>query len=278
MEQHGKRIKSNEEALAAFVRDNAEAVASVLNSGALREAFQAALQEIQANTARPLDSFASVAAHMEGADGKNRYRVGDVIRMRHDDFGLIQWRVIGVDVDQAAGSKHTLTVATEHIEAYRWFANPNEDHPMGGNHYMSSAIRFYLNHDFFSGMPEEDAETVMITCRPCTEHNEASSAWDRVWLLSASEVGLEGAGIPHEGKTYPWYTQEDGKEQRKAMDMHSAKAAYWLRTPSTVYDYFVRSVSKGGSLGHISAYDRGGVLAACVIGSKDTDERRNQHE
>lgn len=292
MEQHEKRSKSKgtaqqtmkqapdiAEELAAFVRDNAEAVASALNSGALGEAFQAALQEIQVSAARPLDGFASVAAHMEGADGKNRYRVGDRIRMHHEDFGPIQWRVIGVDVDQAEGHKHTLTVAMEHVETYHWFANPNEEHPMGGNHYPGSAIRDYLNHEFLRGMPEEDAETVLPTCRLCTEQGEISSVLDRVWLLSASEVGLEGVGIPHEGKTYPWYMQEDDKRQRKTVDMHGEKAAYWLRTPSIVYDYFVRSVSKGGSLGYLSAYAMdGGVLAACVIGSLDATERRDEHE
>lgn len=66
---------------------------------------------------------------MEGAYGQNRYQVGDIIQMNHDDFGLIKWRVIGVDVDQAAGHRHTLTVAMERAETYRWFPSSARNTP-----------------------------------------------------------------------------------------------------------------------------------------------------
>lgn len=272
------------EQIAAFALDCAAAMRRVLESEALQEALQAALQEIQADQARPLGSFAEVAAHMEGAHGQNRYQVGDIIQMNHDDFGLIKWRVIGVDVDQAAGHRHTLTVAMERAETYRWFSEPSKEHPFGSNNYPGSAIRFYLNNEFFRGIPEEDAETLLTTCRPCTEHGEASSTCDLVWLLSASEVGFEGNGIPHEGAPYPWYTQGDSAEQRKAVDMDGDEAAYWLRTPDTGYGSYARNVHTDGSLySHIAGYSLG-VLAACVIGSSDSSapvgasERRDAHE
>lgn len=272
------------EQIAAFALDCAAAMRRVLESEALQEALQAALQEIQADQARPLGSFAEVAAHMEGAHGQNRYQVGDIIQMNHDDFGLIKWRVIGVDVDQAAGHRHTLTVAMERAETYRWFSEPSKEHPFGSNNYPGSAIRFYLNNEFFRGIPEEDAETLLTTCRPCTEHGEASSTCDLVWLLSASEVGFEGNGIPHEGAPYPWYTQGDSAEQRKAVDMDGDEAAYWLRTPNTGNGYNARSVSTDGSLSGYTAHNSYGVLAACVIGSSDSSapvgasERRDAHE
>lgn len=272
------------EQIAAFALDCAAAMRRVLESEALQEALQAALQEIQADQARPLGSFAEVAAHMEGAHGQNRYQVGDIIQMNHDDFGLIKWRVIGVDVDQAAGHRHTLTVAMERAETYRWFSEPSKEHPFGSNNYPGSAIRFYLNNEFFRGIPEEDAETLLTTCRPCTEHGEASSTCDLVWLLSASEVGFEGNGIPHEGAPYPWYTQGDSAEQRKAVDMDGDEAAYWLRTPSTGYGGVARSVHTGGSLSGGGAGHSCGVLATCVIGSSDSSapvgasERRDAHE
>lgn len=272
------------EQIAAFALDCAAAMRRVLESEALQEALQAALQEIQADQARPLGSFAEVAAHMEGAHGQNRYQVGDIIQMNHDDFGLIKWRVIGVDVDQAAGHRHTLTVAMERAETYRWFSEPSKEHPFGSNNYPGSAIRFYLNNEFFRGIPEEDAETLLTTCRPCTEHGEASSTCDLVWLLSASEVGFEGNGIPHEGAPYPWYTQGDSAEQRKAVDMDGDEAAYWLRTPYTGGGGAARGVDTGGSLGSGGANISVGVLAACVIGSSDSSapvgasERRDAHE
>lgn len=272
------------EQIAAFALDCAAAMRRVLESEALQEALQAALQEIQADQARPLGSFAEVAAHMEGAHGQNRYQVGDIIQMNHDDFGLIKWRVIGVDVDQAAGHRHTLTVAMERAETYRWFSEPSKEHPFGSNNYPGSAIRFYLNNEFFRGIPEEDAETLLTTCRPCTEHGEASSTCDLVWLLSASEVGFEGNGIPHEGAPYPWYTQGDSAEQRKAVDMDGDEAAYWLRTPSTGAGSDARGVNTDGSLITSNASNSNGVLAACVIGSSDSSapvgasERRDAHE
>lgn len=272
------------EQIAAFALDCAAAMRRVLESEALQEALQAALQEIQADQARPLGSFAEVAAHMEGAHGQNRYQVGDIIQMNHDDFGLIKWRVIGVDVDQAAGHRHTLTVAMERAETYRWFSEPSKEHPFGSNNYPGSAIRFYLNNEFFRGIPEEDAETLLTTCRPCTEHGEASSTCDLVWLLSASEVGFEGNGIPHEGAPYPWYTQGDSAEQRKAVDMDGDEAAYWLRTPHTGRGNYARGVGTDGSLGIGDAGNSYGVLAACVIGSSDSSapvgasERRDAHE
>lgn len=272
------------EQIAAFALDCAAAMRRVLESEALQEALQAALQEIQADQARPLGSFAEVAAHMEGAHGQNRYQVGDIIQMNHDDFGLIKWRVIGVDVDQAAGHRHTLTVAMERAETYRWFSEPSKEHPFGSNNYPGSAIRFYLNNEFFRGIPEEDAETLLTTCRPCTEHGEASSTCDLVWLLSASEVGFEGNGIPHEGAPYPWYTQGDSAEQRKAVDMDGDEAAYWLRTPNAGGGGHARHVNTDGSLSGGIAHYSIGVLAACVIGSSDSSapvgasERRDAHE
>ena len=52
------------EQIAAFALDCTAAMRRVLESKALQEALQAAIQKIQASQARPLGSFAEVAAHM----------------------------------------------------------------------------------------------------------------------------------------------------------------------------------------------------------------------
>lgn len=284
LQRIAQQVNGIAEKIVALAQGSVAAVRQVLESEAFREALQAALQEIQTYQARPLGSFAEVAAHMEGAHGQNRYQVGDIIQMNHDDFGLIKWRVIGVDVDQAASHKHTLTVAMERAETYRWFSEPSKEHPFGSNNYPGSAIRFYLNNEFFRGIPEEDAETLLTTCRPCTDHGEASSTCDLVWLLSAAEVGFKGNGIPCEGEPYPWYAQGDSAEQCKAVDMDGDEAAYWLRTPYAGGGGVVRRVATDGSLGGGFAGSGGGVLAACVIGSSDSSapvgasERRDAHE
>lgn len=284
LQRIAQQMNNIAEQIAALAHDGTAAMCRVLESKVLQEALQAALQEIQADQARPLGNFAEVAAHMEDVHGRNRYQVGDIIQMNHDDFGLIKWRVIGVDVDQAAGHRHTLTVAMERAETYRWFSEPSKEYPFGSNSYLGSAIRFYLNNEFFRGIPEEDAETLLTTCRPCTEHGEASSIRDLVWLLSASEVGFKGNGIPCEGEPYPWYAQGDSAEQRKAVDMDGDEAAYWLRTPNAWNALTARTVITDGSLGSDYANYSGGVLAACVIGSSDSPApvgasgRRDAHE
>ena len=164
LQRIAQQVNDIAEKIVALAQGSVAAARQVLESEALQEALQAALQEIQADQARPLGSFAEVAAHMEGAHGQNRYQVGDIIQMNHDDFGLIKWRVIGVDVDQAAGHRHTLTVAMERAETYHWFSEPSKEHPFGSNSYPGSAIRFYLNNEFLRGIPEEDAETLLTTC------------------------------------------------------------------------------------------------------------------
>lgn len=284
LQRIAQQVNDIAEQIAAFAHDGIAAMRRVLESEALQEALQAALQEIQADQARPLGSFAEVAAHMEGAHGQNRYQVGDIIQMNHDDFGLIKWRVIGVDVDQAAGHRHTLTVAMERVETYHWFSEPSKEHPFGSNSYPGSDIRFYLNNEFFRGIPEEDAETLLTTRRPCTDHGEASGTCDLMWLLSASEVGFKGNGIPREGEPYPWYAQGDSAKQRRAVDMDGDEAAYWLRTPGTGGGGYARGVNTDGRLNISIANISSGVLAACVIGSSDSSaptgasERRDTHE
>ncbi len=270
MKQQGERDKSSEgvltEAQTAFVRNNAETVQQVLESKAL----QTALQKTQTSAVHLLHRFASVAARMGEAEGQNPYRIGDVILMHHNDFGSIRWRVIGVDVDQAEGHRHTLTVAMDRAEIYCLFSYNNS--------YPDSGIRHFLNGAFLQGIPEEDAKTLVSTCRPCTEQGKTTSTWDRVWLLSASEVGFDNVSIPHEGNPYPWYMQGDGDAQRSAVDMTGDKAAWWLRTPGARYGTSVCIVTPGGRLSTSSATYKGGVLAACVIGSSESSEWRDKHE
>lgn len=272
----------NLQRIAQQVNDIAEQIAAFAHDGI------AAMRRAPRDSSRPSAPAGqlrrSCPAHMEGAHGQNRYQVGDIIQMNHDDFGLIKWRVIGVDVDQAAGHRHTLTVAMERVETYHWFSEPSKEHPFGSNSYPGSDIRFYLNNEFFRGIPEEDAETLLTTRRPCTDHGEASGTCDLMWLLSASEVGFKGNGIPREGEPYPWYAQGDSAKQRRAVDMDGDEAAYWLRTPGTGGGGYARGVNTDGRLNISIANISNGVLAACVIGSSDSSaptgasERRDTHE
>lgn len=76
LQRIAQQVNDIAEKIVALAQGSVAAARQVLESEALQEALQAALQEIQADQARPLGSFAEVAAHMEGAHGQNRYQVG----------------------------------------------------------------------------------------------------------------------------------------------------------------------------------------------------------
>ena len=190
------------EQIAAFALDCAAAMRRVLESEALQEALQAALPRDSTRPSAPAGQLRrSCSPHgrrtwAESLSG-GRHHPDEPRRFR-------AYQVAGHRRGRGSGSRPPAHAdggdGCERRNLPLVFS-PSKEHPFGSNNYPGSAIRFYLNNEFFRGIPEEDAETLLTTCRPCTEHGEASSTCDLVWLLSASEVGFEGNGIPHEGRT-----------------------------------------------------------------------------
>lgn len=203
--------------------------------------------------------------------GKIRLVVGDNVRIKHSTIGVIDWTVIGVGIDaQPVGAKRqTVTLQMTHcMEEYRWFSKPNKKHPWGHNAWDSSCLRWYLNGEFLDGLSDED-KAALIPVEKTTYHNnedggEAYKTVDKVFVLSASELGFTRNNIKNEGAVYPFF---DGHpEHRKKTDAESGdESFYWVRSPYPSNAYSVRYVGPGGSLNGSSATIGGGAAAACVI-------------
>lgn len=203
--------------------------------------------------------------------GKIHLVVGDHVRIKHNTIGVIDWTVVGVGIDeQLIGVKRqTVTLQMTHcMEEYRWFSKPNKKHPWGHNAWDFSCLRWYLNGEFLDGFSDEDKAALIpvekTTYRNDVDGGEAYKTVDKVFVLSASELGFTGNNIKDEGIVYPFF---DGHpEHRKKTDAESGdESFYWMRSPNPSSAYSGRNVNPDGSLNNNSANGGYGAAAACVI-------------
>lgn len=203
--------------------------------------------------------------------GRVRLAVGDHVRIKHSAIGEIDWTVIGVGIDaQAIGAKRqTVTLQMTHcMEEYCWFSKPNKKYPCGYNAWDSSCLRWKLNGEFLDGFSDED-KAALIPVEKTTYRNDVDGGnsyktVDKMFVLSASELGFTGSNIKDEGAVYPFF---DGHpENRKKTDAESGdESFYWMRSPYPFYAYIVRFVTPSGSLSSYRASGGLGAAAACVI-------------
>lgn len=212
-------------------------------------------------------------AEMSGLldDGSVKLKAGDRIISHHNRFGNIDWTVIGVGVDgQEVGQKRqTVTLHMTNVldDMYLPFDTPNKQYCWGHNAWDTCNLRNWLNKYFLSGFPEADREAMRrvekTTCRNDGEGGEAYTTQDKLFLLSASELGFTGENIKDEGAAYQFY---ENLENRKKTDFPSGdESCYWVRSPNPWSAYSVRLVLPGGSLSHNYASHGTGAAAACVI-------------
>ncbi len=203
--------------------------------------------------------------------GKIRLVVGDHARIKHSTLGVIDWTVIGVGIDaQLVGVKRqTVTLQMTHcMEEYRWFSKPTKKFPWGHNAWDASCLRWYLNGEFLDGFSDEDKAALVpvekTTYRNDEDGGEAYKTVDKMFVLSASELGFTGKNIRNEGAVYPFF---DGHpENRKKTDAESGdESFYWMRSPNPWHAYYVRDVYPDGSLDSHNACNGHGAAAACVI-------------
>lgn len=215
-------------------------------------------------------SLAEMSALLD--DGSIKLKVGDRIISHHNRFGDIDWTVIGIGIDgQEAGQKRqTVTLHMTHAldDMYLPFDTPNKKYCWGHNAWDDCNLRNWLNKYFLSGFPKADQEAMLsvekTTCRNDDEGGEAYTTQDRLFLLSASELGFTGDNIRDEGAAYPFY--ENHPENRKKTDSPSGdESCYWMRSPRPWSATNVRSVNTDGSLDNYNACIRNGAVAACVI-------------
>ena len=203
--------------------------------------------------------------------GSIRLAVGDHVRIKHSAIGEIDWTVIGVGIDaQTVGTKRqTVTLQMTHcMEEYCWFSKPNKKYPCGHNAWDSSCLRWKLNGEFLDGFSDED-KAALIPVEKTTYRNDVDGGnsyktVDKMFVLSASELGFTGSNIKDEGAVYPFF---DGHpENRKKTDAESGdESFYWMRSPYPFNANGVRYVSPDGSLSSSNASNGHGAAAACVI-------------
>ena len=204
-------------------------------------------------------------------DGGINLKVGDRIISRHNRFGNIDWTVIGVGIDgQEVGKKRqTVTLHMTNVldDMYLPFDTPSKKYCWGHNAWDTCNLRNWLNKYFLSGFPEADREAMRrvekTTYRNDDEGGEAYTTQDKLFLLSASELGFTGDNIKDEGATYPFY---ENPENRKKTDSPSGdESCYWMRSPTPWNASLVRLVYPDGSLNNVHASSGIGAAAACVI-------------
>jgi hypothetical protein len=150
-------------------------------------------------------------------------------------------------------------------------ANPLEkDHNRrlyGVNRYKDSYVRACLNSNKFLesvfGVDVLDAivKTEIKIRQPDIDGGEIDSVIDSLFLLSASEVGLEEED--EEGSLIELFA--DGKN-RRALDIDGARDWWWLRSAIVSYSCDVRYVSTDGSTNYSHAYlGTFGVRPACNL-------------
>lgn len=214
-------------------------------------------------------SFAELKRSLD--DGKIHLDVGDHVCIKHSEIGAMDWTVIGVGIDGqgACAKRQTVTLMmTPCLEEYRWFCEPTKQYPWGHNAWRDSRLRKYLNGEFLDGFSSED-KAALIAAQKITYHNEqegggAYKTVDKVFALSASEMGFTGDDIRNEGAVYPFF--DGSPENRKKMDAESGDGSYyWLRSATPWSLHTVRRVYPDGRLSNNGANYSNGVAAACVI-------------
>lgn len=212
-----------------------------------------------------------VAAAMLSLQGKSAYKIGDIIRSKHAEFGLIEWRVIGLE--ESAGDDGEIIVSmtlhnTVPVIGYHFdWLNPRS--PRGYADWFDSDVRRYLYRDFLAGFSELDklaiSDSRKKTYSPSGE--EFVTTHDKLFLLSPSEMGYVMADkrMNSEGPAYAYYGLGCGASKHRLVDQHGKPAKYLLRSTDPDNKRSVFYVDTDGHLQSFSA-DNGGMLApACVI-------------
>lgn len=196
--------------------------------------------------------------------------VGDMIVSRHNTFGELSWTVIGrgIDAQRVGDSRQTATLHMTYIPdgMYMPFDTPCKDYRHGHNSWSKSSIRKWLNDEFLVGFPETDwgvmrfvEKTTLGNGREIETHTTA----DKLFLLSATEIGFETDGSKREGHAYPFY--EKPGNRMKISKPSGDQAWYWLRSSYSIDSFNVRYVSENGLCSACHAARACGVAAACVI-------------
>jgi hypothetical protein len=156
----------------------------------------------------------------------------------------------------------TVTVVTKGTLGNITFAPANpvdkikERRLYGNNRYQDSYVRVYINSDEFLHAVFTEEETAAIvetgidTLIPKIDGGGIGPSVDRLFLLSASEVGL--VENDPEGSVIELFKNE---KFRIARDIKGYSGCWWLRSAVLSEFSHVRSVLIDGTLDHYNAYN-----------------------
>lgn len=227
-------------------------------------------------------SFAEIARIIR--EGKlGQLHIGDTISTRHTLRDRLLWRIIGINADAALdGTPETVTVMLCNPPIWCSFDGGRKGFPYGCNEWEPSDVRARLQGDVLDDFDAED-RAVIVPVRKATyspQNERIRHTSDKLFLLSASEIGIavDDDAIHDEGKPYAYF--EDGDdEKRRLTDADGDSCYWWLRSPYPSNAYSVRIVDPSGALHNIIATDGGGLAAACVIGDRPISaDRRTDDE
>ena len=227
-------------------------------------------------------SFAEIARIIR--EGKlGQLHIGDTISTRHTLRDRLLWRIIGINADAALdGTPETVTVMLCNPPIWCSFDGGRKGFPYGCNEWEPSDVRARLQGDMLDGFDAED-RAVIVPVRKATyspENERIRHTSDKLFLLSASEIGIavDDDAIHDEGKPYAYF--EDGDdEKRRLTDADGDSCSWWLRSPLPWYALDVRIVNPSGALSNGNATYGYGLAAACVIGDRPISaDRRTDDE
>ena len=227
-------------------------------------------------------SFAEIARIIrEGKMGQ--LHIGDTISTRHTLRDRLLWRIIGINADTALdGTPENVTVMLCNPPIWCSFDGGRKGFPFGCNEWEPSDMRARLQGDVLDGFDAED-RAVIVPVRKATyspQNERIRHTSDKLFLLSASEIGIavDDDAIHDEGKPYAYF--EDGDdEKRRLTDADGDSCYWWLRSPLPWNASSVRVVNPSGALSDGDATDGSGLAAACVIGDRPISaDRRTDDE
>jgi len=198
---------------------------------------------------------------------------GNIIQFGRINKEPINW-LVG-EKDHEGFPSGSVTIVTHRTLGNITFGltNPLEKEPYrrlyGSNRYRDSYVRKYMNSKEFlnTAFTKKEREAIVVTSvstkTPDIDGDDFETCLDRLFLLSAIEVGLEG---------------ENGSESiielfKKevfchALDINGDPDWWWLRTPYASNSCLVRHVNTSGTLNSYLAYNGNlGFRPACNLES-----------
>lgn len=138
--------------------------------------------------------------------------------------------------------------------------------------YYYSKVDRYLNGDFLNCLGDfaDRIITKTIEIKPLAyEPDDIDRMERKVFLLSATEVGIVAAGLPKEGHKLDFFSNKENVICYDNPETSTNPQPYWLRTPCYAANSLTFCIGNDGSLGSANASDLCGVRPAFCV---DKDE------